>query len=782
MNSGLPSLNLKRLAFIVGFSIFVNVATSAAQVVSSHLSSSPSRRTVSAYGTKPASGSYTELFFPTVSYDSGGQAASAFLLADVNRDGKTDVIVLNNFASPPNGDAQIAVFLGNGDGTFQPASVFDAGLSGYSLASGDVNGDGKLDLIVGNSGDSNSVSLLLGNGDGTFRPAVVYSTNTTYENGVVAVAIGDLNGDGRGDVVAETIGGLSVLLGNADGTLQPAMTFMVNNQSNLNVLALADLNHDGTLDAITLSTNFGFPPGGVGVWLGLGDGTFAGDNIIGSAGDPFPPPLFVVDVNGDGIPDLVFGAGDQYGGGSVSVAIGKGDGSFNAEQTYSLPSGYADAFSMVVADLNGDGWPDIAVAHGSLTVFLNNGNGTFHQAFSYSPVQRNADAAVVKSADFNRDGKPDLILLEPDPGVGSGDSFVEALLGNGDGTFSGGDLVFDTGGGSTDMATLDLNADGRPDVLVLNFCANTSGCVVGVNQEGSLGVLLNNKNFFFGSTTTSLTSSPNPSVYGQEITFAATVTSKSGTPTGTVYFMRPDQSGPFASANVVNGIATLTSAAFSAGTIAITAQYQGSENFEESLSSPLNQTVQVATTVTTAASSLNPLKVGQTVRYSASVQSQYGGGISGHYTLFDGGTAIGVITFGAKKTFITAKYTAPGTHVITASYSGDSDNQPSTSAPLSEQVTAPTSTKLTTSGSPSHAGQPATFTAVIASAYGAIPDGETITFYNGSKILGTQPTSHGEAMLTTSSLKVGTHTIKAVYPGDVLFEASKGTVVQVVQP
>jgi hypothetical protein len=544
MNSESASLSPKKIAFIVGFSILVNVVTSAAQGVSSHLSSSPSRRTVSAHGTKPVPGSYTELFFPTIIYDSGGQAASTFLLADVNGDGKTDVVVLNNFASQPNGDAQIAVFLGNGDGTYQPASVFDAGFSGYSLATGDVNGDGKLDLVVGDSGNNNSVSLLLGNGDGTFRPAVVYSTNTSYEGGVVAVAIADLNGDGKGDVIAETIGGLSVLLGNADGTLQPAMTFFSYNQSNLNVLALADLNHDGTLDAITLSSNFGFPPGSVGVWLGLGDGTFASYTIIGLAGDPFPPPLSVVDVNGDGIPDLVFGAGDQYGGGSVSVAIGKGDGSFNSEQTYSLPSGYADGFSMVVTDLNGDGWPDIAVAHGLLTVFLNNGNGTFHQAFSYSPLQRNADATVVKSADFNMDGKPDLILLEPVPGVGSGDSFVEALLGNGDGTFSGGDMVFDTGGAATDMATVDLNADGRPDVLVLNFCAHTSGCVVGENQEGSLGVLLNNKNFFFGTTTTSLTSAPNPSVYGQDITVAATVTSKSGTPTGTVYFMQPDQSGP----------------------------------------------------------------------------------------------------------------------------------------------------------------------------------------------------------------------------------------------
>ncbi len=780
MNCGSPPHYLKTLAFIFifSFSILVNVVRSEAQGVSSHLSSSPSRPTVSAYGTKRAPESYTELFFPTVIYDSGGQAASAFLLADLNGDRKTDIVVLNQRAFPSGGNSQVAILIGNGDGTFQPPVVFDVGSSGSTLAAGDVNGDGKLDLVVGNYGDSNSVSLLLGNGDGTFQPGVVYSTKTAYVNGAVPVAIADLNGDGRGDVIALTNGGLSVLLGNADGTLQPALTFFALEDFDLNALALADLNHDGKLDAITLSCYSFCIGGSADVWLGAGDGTFAGDTIIGSGGNSSTPPLSVVDVNGDGIPDLVFGNGS-----AVSVALGKGDGSFNSEQTYCLQCGsYASgASSLVVTDLNGDGWPDIAVVNGSLTVFLNDGKGAFHQAFSYSSLQGNA--TVVKSADFNMDGKPDLILIEPVSGTGNGDSFVEAMVGNGDGTFSGGDIVFDTGGtGSTDMATLDLNADGRPDVLALNFCANPSTCAAGENQEGSLGVLLSNKSFFFHRTTTSLTSSPNPTVYGQDITFVATVTSKSGTPTGTVYFFQPDIGGPFASANLTNGSATLTTTAVPAGSIPITAQYQGSENFGGSLSSPLNQNVQLATTVTTAVSSRNPLKVGQTVEYSASVQGQYGGHISGSYTLFDGSTAIGTIFFDGKKTFVRAKYDAPGAHVITATYSGDLNNQPSVSAPLSEQVKGPTSTALSTSGSPSHAGQPVTFTAVVTSAYGIVPDGETVTFYDGSNILGMQVTSGGEAMLTTSSLKVKTHTIKAVYPGDVIFEASTGKVVQVVQP
>jgi Bacterial Ig-like domain (group 3)/FG-GAP-like repeat len=767
MNFRSPPLYLKTLAFIVVFSILVK-----AQGVSSHPSSSPSRPTVSAHATKSASGSYTELFLPTVIYDSGGQVASAFLLADVNGDQKTDIVVLNHLASQPNGDSQIAVLLGNGDGTFQPAAGFDAGSSGSTLAIGDVDGDGKLDLVVGNNGDSNGVSLLLGNGDGTFRPAVVYGTDTGSENGVVSVVIADLNGDKRGDVIALTSAGLSVLLGNADGTLQPALTFFPFEDFNLNALALADLNHDGTLDAITLSC-YSFCIGGhADVWMGLGDGAFTGNTIIGPGGNASTPPLAVVDVNGDGIPDLVFG-----NGAAVSVAFGKGDGTFDPEQTYCLDCGgfESGASSMVVTDLNGDGKPDIAVVNYALTVFLNDGKGNFHQAFSYIPAQGGADATVVKSADFNKDGKPDLILLEPI------NSFVEVLLGNGDGTFSGGDLVFDAGGGSTDMAILDANADGRPDVLALNFCANTTTCSAG-DQEGSLGVLLNNKNFVFGKTTTSVASSPNPSVYGQDVTFTAkAVPKKSGTPTGTVYFLRSDERGPFASANLVNGIATLTTAALPGGTISITAQYQGSENFGGSLSSPLNQTVQQATTTTTVVSSHNPLKVGQTVNYSASVQGQYGGQIGGNYTLFDGSTAIGIITFGGKKTSIKETYTTPGTHVITASYSGDAGNLPSMSAQFSEEVKAPTSTTLGTSGSPSYAGQPVTFTAVITSPYGTIPDGDLVNFYDGTTELGSVALVGGKAAYPTSSLSVKKHSIKATYVGDDNFEPSTAAVVQQVE-
>ena len=127
-------------------------------------------------------------------------------------------------------------------------------------------------------------------------------------------------------------------------------------------------------------------------------------------------------------------------------------------------------------------------------------------------------------------------------------------------------------------------------------------------------------------------------------------------------------------------------------------------------------------------------------------------------------------------------YSGSGTHLITATYSGDADNATSTSATLTEYVgLVPTQTILTTSGSPSHVGQPVAFTATVKWTYGTVPDGEQVTFFDGITTIGTGTTASGLAMFTTSSLTVKTHTIKATYAGDSKFKPSSGKVTQVVQ-
>ncbi len=711
----------------------------------------------------------TNLLLPVTAYDSGGPSTTAMILADVNGDRKMDIIVVNS-GPDSNGNSTVGVMLGNGDGTFQPAVTYDTGDPRSStVAVGDFNGDGKLDLVLGNSGIANSVSALLGNGDGTFQPAVVYSTGSDYDNPSMPILISDLNRDGNGDVIVLTQFSIAVLLGNSGGTLQPVTDFFAVNGGPFTSLALADLNHDGNLDAVTLDCDDYCVGAEASIWFGSAAGTFGGNNRIGGGGGNSQAPIVVADVNGDGIPDLIFGDGGAFaGGGAISVLIGNGDGSFKPEVVYPLPPHTGGVTSLVVTDLNGDKKLDIAAASYSVNVFINNGDGTFQLTQTYPST-----ATLLKAADLNHDGKMDLLLLEPVPGQ------VEALIGNGDGTFSGGGLLFASGGSPADMAVIDLNGDGRPDVLVANSCSTCSPA----NREGSVGVLLNNKHFVFSHTKTTLSSAPNPSIYGQNITLTALVHANSGVATGTVTFLTPDGMNVIGSSNLANGIATLTGAFFGAGSSSVVAAYQGAENFAGSTSSPAIQVVQVATTTTSVVSSPNPARVGQTVAYTPSVQSQFGGVVNGTITLYDGGTRIGVLTIGGnQKTSVKEKYTAPGIHTITATYSGDGSNTGSTSSPLSEQILGQTTAVLTTSGSPSHVSQSVTFTAKVTSIYGTIPDGELVTFFDGGKAVGSTPLSAGAATYTTSTLKAKTHTIKAVYPGDSIFQTSHGTVVQVVEP
>ena len=158
-------------------------------------------------------------FLVAVNYGTGPNPVSV-AVGDFNRDGKPDLAVANNGAasgSPykPLINASVSVLLGNGDGTFQTAVNFDAGLSPFSVVLGDFNGDDQLDLAVANEGGlmwpnqfSRGVSVLLGNGDGTFQPAFNYSAGARPDS----VAVSDFNGDGKFDLAVANGGGVSVLL------------------------------------------------------------------------------------------------------------------------------------------------------------------------------------------------------------------------------------------------------------------------------------------------------------------------------------------------------------------------------------------------------------------------------------------------------------------------------------------------------------------------------------------------------------------------------------------
>jgi len=187
------------------------------------------------------------------------------------------------------------------------------------------------------------------------------------------------------------------------------------------------------------------------------------------------------------------------------------------------------------------------------------------------------------------------------------------------------------------------------------------------------------------------------------------------------------------------------------------------------------------------ASSANPIQPNQSVIYTATVtNNQNSGTITGTVTFKDGSTT-SMVPLNASNGIFTATfsetYMKTGTHSVTATYSGDSNDGSSTSLPLLEYVEnfpVSSSTTVATSGSPSVVTQSVTFTATVKSTYGAIPDGETVTFYDGSTQIATGTTTSGMASFSTSALAVKTHTIKATYAGDATFKTSSGTVQQIV--
>jgi hypothetical protein len=661
----------------------------------------------------------------------------------------------------------------------QPATYDSGGTNAYSVAVADVNGDGKPDIVVANGNESNgdgSVGVLLGKGDGTFKPVVTYASGAAFSDFVV---IADVNGDGKPDIVVVNTGGgnngdgsVGILLGKGDGTFQPAVIYDSGGQGPDSV-AVADVNLDGKPDILVANGCFGINCTSgpwVGVLLGNGDGTFQ-PAVTYDNGGLIPKDVVIADVNGDGKPDMVV-ANISFDPKEVGVRLGNGDGTFQSEVFYGISTNGAS--SVVAADINLDGKLDLIFGMddfaGGVGVLLGNGDGTFQPATTYASGGSETGGPVLAVADVNGDGKPDLLVANfagfCTPSCAGA---VDVLLGNGDGTFQSAVSYSSGGYGTQSVAVAHLSANDRPDAVVANQDPSPFG------GPGTVGVLLD-----ADATKTTLVSSPNPSVFGEAATFTATVKSAVGTPKGIVLFF--DGSTALGSATLVSGKAAVSTSSLVAGSHSITAAYQGGSGYAPSTSAPLTQVVNAATTTTSLASSQNPAVITEFVTYTATVASQHGGAATGTVVFQDGGTTVGTVTLAGNQAAYSTKYGTPGTHSITATYSGDANNTGSVSPALVEQINQGFASKtvLTTSGSPSFVGQAVTFTATVSSNHGAIPDGELVTFFDGATAIGTGSTASGVATFTTSSLTAKTHTIKATYGGDATFRPSTGTVTQIV--
>jgi FG-GAP-like repeat len=448
-----------------------------------------------------------------------GTKPNSVIFGDVNDDGVPDLAVANK------GSNTVSVLLGNGNGTFQAQQTFATGAEPCWLELADVNGDGKPDLAVSNYG-GNTAGVLLGNGNGTFQAQQTLATGGQP----VALAFGDVNGDGRSDLVVanNASGTVSVFLNAGNGnftgqvytiatnditdpyvvsinrasanptngaTLQFTVTFsepvtgvdssdfqvvttgtvastltqVTPVSASVYTFTVGGITGNGTLGLNLVDNNSIHDLAGNPLVQGSGAASFQSQTTVGSGATPVF--IAVADFNGDGQPDLAIANANPN---TVSVLLGNGTGTFQSPQTFATAN---HPYAVIAADVNGDGIPDLVAANyvsNSVSVLLGNGNGTFQAQANFAAGSR---PIYVKAGDFNNDGRVDLAVAD------KGGNSLGVLLGNGNGTFQS-LTAYAAGPQPIGLVVADVNNDGNADLVVANTGTNTVSVLLG-NGNGT---------------------------------------------------------------------------------------------------------------------------------------------------------------------------------------------------------------------------------------------------------------------------------------------------------
>ena len=637
----------------------------------------------------------------TVGYAMGGTRLTASgvvltpaLVADFNKDGHNDAIV-------PDGLYSFVYLPGFGDGTFRsavdyysdPTTAGNGYQTSVGIASGDFNGDGHPDFVVGNSyafgQKAGNIAVFLSDGkpSGTLQAGVNYGSPTSTNFQFQFVAVGDFNGDGKLDIAATDAinGGVQIFYGKGDGTFTATAASEYRTDAGTYTswgIIAGDFNGDGKIDLAVVNNTNGGANGDVGVLINNG----AGFNPVVNYQTTAPATeITTADVNLDKHLDLIvplYGTSSTAGT-SVEILLGKGDGTFPTNKSTTVGN---NPYAAAIGDLNGDGKPDLAVTiqdqtsghNQGIAVALGNGDGTFQtptllQTTMQSHLFGLPQPGYVKMADLNQDGYLDLIYTN------STFSTVGLMYGNGKGGFYD-PIESPAGSFASDIAFADVNGDGIPDVVTTGTKKGFSGVTVLLNGSG---------------TDVSVTSSANPSIVGTAVSYKATVVASvrgvTTTPTGSVKFY--DGSTLLGSGTLAGGEAVLTTSSTAVGSQSITAQYSGDGglNFVPSTSQQvLTQVVHQATDSTGLKSSAPSAPLGTTVTFTATVTNTVSGDAlvpTGMVTFKDGTTTLGTANLTAGVGTFGTKTLTAGSHSITAVYGGDANFPGSTSAALNQAIT-----------------------------------------------------------------------------------------------
>jgi hypothetical protein len=429
-------------------------------------------------------------------------------IGDLNGDGQLDLATANRNVN------NVSVLLGDGTGSFGMPTNFQVGSGPRSVALGDLDGDGDLDLAVANRLASN-VSTLLGDGTGSFAPQA--NSPFMVGNDPRSVALGDLDGDGNLDLVTANSGSntVSILLGDGTGSFAPQANSPFPVGAAPESVAIGDLNGDGQLDLATANRNVN----NVSVLLGDGTGSF-----VPEANSPFqvgtsPESVAIGDLNGDGQPDLAVA---NRNGNNVSVLLGDGTGSFGMQTTFT--TGARPSF-VAIGDLDGDGNPDLAVTNATehtVSVLINSTapgamtpifaaktdsiTGTGPESVAIDDIDGDGDLDIAVAnfgsnnvsvflvtgtfvrTDFPVGAAPESVATGDLDGNGNLDlavanrnnNNVSVLLGDGTGSFAPqANSPFPVGAAPESVATGDLDGDGNLDLVTANATSNNVSVLLG---------------------------------------------------------------------------------------------------------------------------------------------------------------------------------------------------------------------------------------------------------------------------------------------------------------